>query len=436
MSTLYVPLPSDIASSILAALSAPGSIVDPSLEDLRARLASTLNSASHSPAVQAPSTAVASNTSTFATSALPPRRRVAPLPVRRRYGRFASEPLDAQRWQSIALDETVPGARPLLSPLQLPTATAPSKRSAPDLSESDSESELARQAKRPKLYIGIPAGMGRAVSQSNEQQESDDESAGDVENAQAAPAHRRRQRKGPRKKCVRKGDAQPAGIDANIGHVACPAYGKCAECSGGAEGAGASEAEVDTPEEQVLSDKAQRGRKPKNVGWKFDPEGGPLLIIRAGQLLGRLLGILTTAGRNDLEDFLQPLPVKHLQAPSTLDAVIERIQYLHVGMKHVWYSPKREGWGGGPGNERHIIAVVSQTVELPTKEDTPSGSRRTLPMAPLSKGMLGEPFVLINRSDHFRMSFIQSLSASEKLKQGVGSAQVAQVKVESASEEL
>ncbi|KAJ7667363.1 hypothetical protein B0H17DRAFT_1251658 [Mycena rosella] len=378
MSTLYVPLPSDIASSILAALSAPGAIVDPSLEDLRARLASTLNSASHSPAVQAPSTAVASNTSTFATLALPPRRRVAPLPIRRRYGRFASEPLDAQRWQSIALDETVPdcvhmplsfptrtllatpqqhyagvftrdsvasaassatlyersfGARPLLSPLQLPTATAPSKRSAPDLSESDSESELARQAKRPKLYIRIPAGMGRAVSQSNEQQESDEESAGDVDNAQAAPAHRRRRRKGPRKKCVRKGDAQPAGIDADIGHVACPAYANCAECSGGAEGAGASEAEVDAPEEQVLSNKAQRGRKPKNVGWKFDPEGGPLLTIRAGQLLGRLLGILTTAGRKDLEDFLQPLPVKHLQAPSTLDAVIERIQYLHVGMK-------------------------------------------------------------------------------------------------------
>ncbi|KAJ7627882.1 hypothetical protein B0H17DRAFT_1150830 [Mycena rosella] len=92
----------------------------------------------------------------------------------------------------------------------------------------------------------------------------------------------------------------------------------------------------------------------------------------------------------------------------------------------VWYIPKREGRGGrtrerttsdgscfsnwpvediwdsgwalrGNYDVTYGSALLILQNCILTKEDTPSGSRRTLPMAPLSKGMVGELFVLINR---------------------------------------
>ncbi|KAJ7930818.1 hypothetical protein B0H13DRAFT_2309116 [Mycena leptocephala] len=108
-----------------------------------------------------------------------------------------------------------------------------------------------------------------------------------------------------RKPCVGKGDAARVGGDKDIGRVDC-AVGTCDNCDSarGGENEGTGDDNDSEGDDQVDPHEEGSGGKKTNVGWIVDPEGGPPLTLNAGKVLGCLLGIFTSASRQNREDLL------------------------------------------------------------------------------------------------------------------------------------
>lgn len=232
-----------------------------------------------------------------------------------------------------------------LSPLQFditPGRTFPgSKRVLPQESTSD---QGPSQRPRVRLILGPrPPSPTSSLSSDDDPDFEAENNAGRKGKGKARAGTRTKRKK----KCNRKGDAGRVGGQKDIGQVAC-AHGACHDCDScrgagyrnGGEGDGnnSGEDEVDPPKErggqrEGGSTASLSQKKGKKQPWIVDRTGGPPLTLRAGQFLAQILGILTTSSRLDLEEMLTGLPtIASGVTCSTLDAAVERVKQLHVGM--------------------------------------------------------------------------------------------------------
>ncbi|KAJ6470804.1 hypothetical protein C8R47DRAFT_753693 [Mycena vitilis] len=416
MSTLYVPLAQDLAASVLAALSVPGTPLDPSLSELKARLTSAL---SGSPADAPQASHLPTPPNAPAARPLGLQTRISPIetrPQRRTPQRRASSVplLGKDIWEGDSGLEESAALRPYISPLRWPEISPthlPSKRAHPlDASDASVTSSSLEQAppKRPRvrLILGPRPRTPAASEDSDDSDDSDSDSHRDSDDSEpedttgSTPARAAASRtKGKKKKknpCPRKGAAARVGGDKDIGRVNCPS-GTCDDCdahqNSGAPGADDAEGGEDREEQEGKVVETSKKGKNKDLGWIVNPNGGPPLTLKAGHVLARLLAIFTTANRRDLEDLLTSLPSAQPVMTFSLDGAVERVKQLHVTVR------------------QHELSYMLALIQLSLHVDS---AKKEAVLQGLPK-VTGEALVSRFSSKVPRKTFLDWLSCGQKL---------------------
>ncbi|KAF8145356.1 hypothetical protein K438DRAFT_1991879 [Mycena galopus ATCC 62051] len=360
MSTLYVPLSSNIAASFLAALSVPGASLDPILAaELRTQLTAALSGpgSSNLPALPsdpgplsvASSHITSTHRRTFAPFTLPehiPQIRAPGL--KRGFSRSSSVPLEID--QQLIREGKSYSLAPFGQSLTQNPSGIGSKCSLPqDLLSSPSEN-APRKLPRVTLKLG---------PKPRTPESSDDEGSADCDTHTHGGA----------------GTGAGQQVD---------------EDEEDADGTGQSGGE-----EMVEGEGTSKKGKKQKLRWRVDPEGGPPLTLKAGHVLARLLGILTTSSRRDLEELLTCLPVTEstLAVASTLDGAVERVQQLHVGLHQHELN--------------YMLALIQLTVHV-------DRAKKEAALQGLPK-VTGESLVACFASRVARRTFLDWLSSGQKL---------------------